>query len=203
MCISMRKIKKFIVISLICITVFIFSCAVKVKPDFIDSSFTYSAMEAGGIAILPVDAVTEVQADMTLRKEAALGLERKLSEKYPKMKIVGIQTTTVKLAEDGLAEKYAKALVIFQTTGVTDANVLEEIGKTLGARYLAIPVILKYYKLAGLGNEYRAEIEVKVWDVEGKRAVFQHQTKRYCKGGSKIEAFALAAKEVVEAFPKP
>lgn len=196
----MKKIT--LIASLMCIA--ILSCAF--KPDFIDPSFVYSAMETGGIAILPVGASSGAQADISLRREAALGFEKKLAEKYPKVKITGIQTTTTKLSEAGLVEKYAKALENYSITGVTDADTVEAIGKALEVRYLAMPVIQRYEKEKG---KYIIALEVQVWDVEGKLSVFQNVTEGISKAGivtiADPKKAAASAGEDTAAyyFPKP
>lgn len=201
--------KKFTVIaSLLCIAISLLSCAM--KPAFIDPTFVYSAMEAGGIAILPVGASAGAQADIALRREAALGFEKKLAEKYPNVKITGIQITTVKLSKAGLAETYAKALETYSMTGITDADTLEAIGKALKARYLAMPVIQRYEKekVEG-GHKYTIALEVQVWDVEGKLSVFQHVNEEKATPGIFLDAdpkkAAASAGETMATFyfPKP
>jgi len=183
-----------VIASLICIATFILSCGLGFKPTFIEPSFVYSNIEAGGIAILPVGASAGAQADIALRREAALGLEKKLAEKYPKVKITGIQTTTVKLSKGGLGEKYAKALETYQTTGVTDAATLETIGKAVGSRYLAMPVIQGYDKeKVERGHKYTIALEVQIWDVDEKLSVFQHVTKGKATPGIFTDAKAKDA----------
>ena len=107
--------------NVVCIVTLI-SCAV--GPTFIEPSFVYPNIQTGGMAILPVGASQGAPADITTRREAALAIEKALEKRYAQVRISGIQTTTVALANGDLAESYAKALDtysmirVFQLTNI-------------------------------------------------------------------------------------
>ena len=197
--------KLMIIASISFLTSLFLSCGI--KPNLIDSSFIYPVIKTEGIAILPVGG----EVDRSTRRDIGISFEKELSNKYPNVKIVGVEYTGKKLVESNLLGEYNEVISTYQLTELIELDKLEKIRNTLGFRYLFISIVQSYDKQElEKGDKYTITLESQVWDNLDKKIVFRIITiGEDTPSGWLFDNVSLkdaaeeATNKAVKAFPKP
>lgn len=91
-------------------------------------------LEAHGIAFISPSAITGREED---KQGLALIFAQVLRERRPGVRVVGLSQTLGRINENGLGDAYIGMYSDYQNTGLFKREILAEVGRTTGCRYLA------------------------------------------------------------------
>ena len=157
-------------------------CAISSMPfqERVDRTdgFDQDALEAGGLAVLPVladSAATEYRSSMLE------GFHQEMSRLAPEVATIPSDSVRLFLQTDGRAQTYRDAFRVYRRTGILDEDLFVAVandvaGKGQPVRYLLIPYLIRPLEYFSSGVEQHSDPSTRL-TIEGFGIVWDARTK--------------------------
>lgn len=164
-------------------------------------------LRAGGLAILTPTAAGGHEED---RQTVALIFAATLAEQRPELPVIPMAKALSAINGAGLADTYARMYVAYKDTGLFEGQLVRQIGRAVGARYLVQLKLASFgqegtggvFSFMGLslGREQTATVRlfVQIWDSVDGKIVWERSDEASEKKRSLIRARTIKMEDVVK-----
>jgi hypothetical protein len=147
---------------------------------FVDPSLTRSAINAGGLTILPISLGSQVK-DVNLpelRRQLSQRVGQAINSFFVDAKTVPIERTLEVLEKGNLLDNYAATSTAFDQTGLLRAQTIDQITTATGTRYAVFPYLQSASQTlnsSGLFSSLTstATFSIVLWDKVSQKSVFE------------------------------